>query len=168
MPNRDENHQPCPGCGALVPQTDGPTHRYIGASSGCWEVFGGVLAKEYSDYRYWPVHGLTVDAYAAQHPGTPSPQSIKSVAVHLISLYLRLEVGKPGDQAVKEMQRAADRSRESFFWLEPPVSLGEITVLDVRQAENPEEHKERVEKWARSVWEAWRPYHETIRDWAGR
>ena len=86
----------------------------------------------------------------------------------LISLYLRLEVGKPDDQAVKEMQRAADRSRESFFWLEPPGSPGEITVLDVRQVENPEEHKELVEKWAKSVWGAWRTHHETIRGWAGR
>lgn len=27
---------PCPGCGALVPSSDGPTHPYLGASPGCW------------------------------------------------------------------------------------------------------------------------------------
>ena len=25
---------PCPGCGALFPPSDGPTHRYLGASAG--------------------------------------------------------------------------------------------------------------------------------------
>lgn len=159
---------PCPGCGASVPETEGPTHRYIGASPGCWEVFGEVLAKEYDDYRYWPVHRMTVDAYAAQHPGTPSPQSINSVAVHLISLYLTLERGEPDNRVVKEMQRAADLGRESFFWLDPPGSLGEVTVLDVRQAKTPTEHKEVVERWAKSVWKAWGQHRETIRQWTER
>ena len=36
-------------------------------------------------------HQLTVDAYAIQHPGKPSAQSIQSVCVHLISLYASLE-----------------------------------------------------------------------------
>ena len=63
----------CTGCGALVPDTPGPTHRYIGASPQCWALFGEVLAREYSDFRYASVHQLTVDSYAAQHPGTPSP-----------------------------------------------------------------------------------------------
>jgi hypothetical protein len=30
---------PCPGCGALFPDFEGPTHRYIGASAGCWALF---------------------------------------------------------------------------------------------------------------------------------
>ena len=29
----------CPGCGALFPPQDGPTHRYIGASAACWALF---------------------------------------------------------------------------------------------------------------------------------
>ncbi|CAN5621419.1 hypothetical protein BH24ACT22_BH24ACT22_01380 [soil metagenome] len=158
--------KPCPGCRASVPETDGPTHRYIGASSGCWEIFGEVLAREYEDYRYWPAHRMTVDAYAAQHPGTPSPQSTNSVAVHLISLYLTLEKGLSTEWTLKEMKRASDRGHESFFWLEPPMDPGEITVLDVRDANNPTDHKRLVEGWARSVWEAWEPHHETVRKWA--
>ena len=89
----DANLIPCVGCGALVPDVAGPTHPYIGASRGCWAIYGEVLAKEYGEYGYPPVHGLTVDAYAAQHPGTPSRQAIQSVAVHLIALYLVLERG---------------------------------------------------------------------------
>ena len=47
----------CVGCGAVVPDIDGSTHPYIGASAGCWEIYGQVLAKE---YRYPPVHRLIV------------------------------------------------------------------------------------------------------------
>ena len=83
----------CPDCGALTPDVDGPTHPYVGASVGCWAMYGEVLAKEYGEYRYPSVHRLTVDAYSVQHPGTPSRRSIQSVAVHLVSLYLVLERG---------------------------------------------------------------------------
>ena len=75
--------EPCPGCGALAPRSDGPAHRYLGASPGCWAIFGEVLAREYSDQRYWPVHHLTVDAYAIQHPGEPSTQTIQPASLRL-------------------------------------------------------------------------------------
>ena len=157
--------RPCPGCGALVPDIDGPTHRYLGASPGCWAVYGEVLEKEYGDYRYWPVHRLTVDAYAVQHPGKPSPQTIQSVAVHLISLYLVLEEARSLDEAMEAMQQATTR-KQHFAWLEPPASLGEVTVVYVRDAKNPAEHTERVREWASSTWEAWSPHHEVVRRWA--
>lgn len=83
----------CFSCGALVPQTAGPTHRYMESSPGCWSVYGEVLVREYTDALYASLHRLTVDAYAVQHPGRPSPQSIQSVAVHLISLCLILDRG---------------------------------------------------------------------------
>jgi Family of unknown function (DUF5946) len=60
----------CPGCGAMLPPSTGPTHESIGASPACWAVFGEVLAAEYSDGTFWPAHRISVDAYAAQHPGT--------------------------------------------------------------------------------------------------
>ena len=66
----------CPGCGARVRDFDGATHAYIGAVAGCWELFGEVLAREYEQPAYFAVHHLTVDAYAVQHPGTPSPRTI--------------------------------------------------------------------------------------------
>src|SRR2546426_1032303 len=87
----------CVGCGALVPAVDGPIHPYIGASPGCWRTYGEVLAREYGEYAYPAVHRLTVDAYAAQHPGVPGRRSSQSVAVHLMSLCLVLEQGlEPG------------------------------------------------------------------------
>lgn len=157
--------RPCHGCGALVPETGGFTHRYIGASPGCWAVYGEVLAKEYGDLRYWRSHQLTVDAYAAQHPGEPSPQSVQSVAVHLIGLYLQLERGLRPEEIIRARKRTASRKRD-LVWLEPPVLAGDLTVLDVRDAGDPDEHGRLVRLWARSVWQAWAPRHDTVRRWA--
>ena len=149
-----------------MPDTVGPTHRYIGASPGCWAVFGDVLAREYSDMRYAQAHRLTVDTYAAQHPGTPSPQSIQSVAIHLISLHLIFDRGYDHPRATKAIQQAAGR-KAAYRWLEPPAFLGPITVLDVHGVEDAAEYAQRVEQWARSVWAAWAPHHATVREWAG-
>jgi hypothetical protein len=155
----------CVGCGALVPDVDGPTHRYIGASPGCWALYGEILAREYDDAAYRAVHRLTVDAYAVQHPGVPSPQSIQSVAVHLISLYLVLERGRDPAYAARVMGRAANR-QGILRWLDPPASLGALTVLDVHAAPDPIAHRRQVQRWARSVWDAWGPHHATVRHWA--
>ena len=127
-----------------------------------------MLAKEYGDYsRYAPVHRLTVDAYAAQHPGTPSRRSVQSVAVHLIRLHLQLERGLPHDKANAAMLLISSRSHD-FVWLEPPTPIGDVTVLDVLAAKGPQEHADGVRRWAESVWEAWSPHHETVRRWASR
>jgi hypothetical protein len=158
---------PCVGCGALVPDIDGPTHAYLDASPGCWDAYGQVLAREYGEYRYPAIHRVTVDAYAVQHPGVPAMQSraIQSVAVHLISLYLVLERGFPANVATEGMRRAL-QNRERFHWLAPPASLGEVTVVDVSRAKDLAEHEALVRRWARSAWEAWALHHETVRRWA--
>jgi len=53
----------CLGCGAQVPDIDGPVHAYMASAPGCWQTYGEVLAAEYSDVTYWPAHQLTVDTY---------------------------------------------------------------------------------------------------------
>jgi len=159
----------CVGCGAFVPDTDGPTHRYIGASPGCWQIYGEVLEKEAGDFRFMRHHQLTVDAYCAQHPGTPSPQAVRSVAVHLAGLCLQLERGVPAEGLYVARQGIASLGKEGkldLAWLEPPASMGEITVLDVRDAKDPEEYGRRARRWAGSVWEAWSDHHATVRRWA--
>lgn len=162
--------RPCPGCGALVPDTDGPTHRYIGASPGCWAVYGKLSEKETGDFRYMRYHQMTVDAYCAQHPGEPSPQAIRSVAVHLVGLHLQLVEREPSTEGLyAARQRVASLGKKGkldLVWLEPPASLGEVTVLDVLEAEDPAEYAKRAREWARVVWEAWSDYHETARRWA--
>jgi hypothetical protein len=151
----------------LVPRSDAPTHRYIGASPGCWSIYVELLVSEYA---MSPAVGgqLIVDAYAAQHPGVPGPQSSQSVAVHLMSLCAQLEHGLAAEHATARMQTylvGTDRRRRTFDWLEPPTSLGAITVLDLLPATSAQDFAVRADHWARSVWAAWAPYHAQVRTW---
>ena len=162
-----ENSIACIGCGALVPDSNGPTHKYLDASPGCFALFSEVLANEYSDFRYARVHHLTTDTYPLQHPGTPSPQTIQSAAVHLISLYLTLERDFDPMQAAQVKQKASQH-KQHFAWLDPPATFGEITIVDVHAAPDANAHIEIVSQWAKAVWTAWHAYHEMIHDWARR
>lgn len=158
----------CYGCGALVKDIPGEPHKYIGATAGCWEVYGEILAKEYGEYGYPErTHRLTVDTYAVQHPGRPSRQAIQSVNGHLVSLYLVLEKQYSGRQATKALAGILEHAGH-FTWLEPPEPNGRITVLDVVKAKNLDEHNRIVEQWARDVWAAWAPHHKTIRQYVER
>jgi len=152
----------CIGCGAGFDAGDGPTHPYMESSPGCWAAFGEVLAREYGDANYFRVHRLTVDAYAVQHPGRPSKQSIQSVALHLISLHAIFEKSYDPGHATKLIQAAAkDKSR--FEWLEPPASRGAVTVADVRRAASADDHARLVREWAAGAWSAWSPHHIEVR-----
>ena len=154
----------CVGCGGPFPASAGPVHRYMESSPGCWAVYGEVLAREYGDAAYFSVHRLTVDAYATQHPGQPSPQSIQSVAIHLVSLCLTFEHGLPVELAAAAMQAAA-KGKAAFWWLEPPADRGKITAADVYRAGSAKEHAQTVRAWAENVWAAWSAHHGTVRTW---
>lgn len=154
----------CFSCGAVVPLVEeGPTHDFMLSSPGCWKLYGEVLAREYQDAAYMANHRLTVDAYAVQHPGEPTPASARSVLFHLISLYAVLERGVSPASATGLLQRLGEGSGE-VEWLEPPESPGDVTVADVHGAEGAAEHLDAVERWARSAWEAWSPYHPMSRE----
>jgi hypothetical protein len=127
-------------------------------------VYGEVVAREYSDPAYAKWHRLTVDSYAVQHPGRPSPQSTQSVCVHLLSLCLVLERALEPAYATRVMGKAT-RPKGRFTWLAPPPSPGDITVVDVAGSKTAAGHEESVRAWAESAWAAWTPHHETVRAW---
>ncbi|WP_143247460.1 DUF5946 family protein [Agaribacterium haliotis] len=154
----------CFSCGGEYPNIDGPVHRYMASSPGCWSVYGKVLAREYSSSDYFDVHRLSVDAYAVQHPGSDDRQSIQSVAVHLIRLCLFLEHGLAAEHANTAMLEAG-KDKHSFIYLEPPTSFGLITAADVYRAKSVKAHKAVVKEWARTAWDAWSMHHNTIRAW---
>ena len=154
----------CPGCLAMFPAMDGPTHRYMESSPGCWEAYGRVLAREYGDPTYFSVHRLSVDTYAVQHPGMPSDQSIRSVGIHLVRLCLFLERGLAPERANAAMRAAAAR-KDLYRWLDPPPSRGAITVADVVSARTADEHAAAVRAWASSAWDAWSVHHRVVRTW---
>ena len=110
------------------------------SSPGCWAAYGEVLAREYGAEALSDVHRLSVDAYAAQHPGVPSPQSMMSVGVHLIRLCLAIERGFDVRESNCVMV-AVSKVKDDFDWLEPPESLGDLTVENVVGATRDDEHR---------------------------
>lgn len=161
--------EPCPGCTALLPPSTGPTHRYIGASPACWELYSLLNAGE-PPLTPHPRNGLLVDAYAAQHPGVPSPQAIQSVAIHLLTLYGILMKGIADEQALWIRRRALriqDQSKHGrFVWMEPPSFEGQLTIVDIVQAPTPDQRTEQLQSYVDTVWQTWSDRHlGTISDW---
>jgi hypothetical protein len=159
------SRQQCMWCKGWFSDEDGPTHAYMESIPGCWAAYGRVLAREYEDQRYFAIHRLTVDAYAVQHPGKPGRQSIQSVGVHLVRLCLFFERGLAPDNANAAMLAAA-RHKAGYIWLEPPASLGSLTVADVSAAAGVDEHVSAVRSWASQMWQVWSPHHAKVRSWA--
>jgi hypothetical protein len=135
----------CPGCGALFSPYDGPRHRYIGASAGCWAVFNWSVISRDPDATDLvsrsripntvasipPSSGpasletLFGDAYGVQHHGEDSSQAIQSVAAHLLNLH-----GMIGGHTTAHgwaLARAL-RVRGVFHKLEPPALGSALTI----------------------------------------
>ena len=154
----------CPGCGAALPNEEGPTHVYMQASPACWRRYGALLAAEFCGATGYDVHRLGVDAYAAQHPGDPNDRrAVQSVWIHLARLALQVD----GLADARELQRRMvgfTRRKTDFAPLDPPRAF-RITVADVAPFAGGPEHGRRVTAWARSVWEDWAAQHHAIRTW---
>jgi len=152
----------CYGCGASVENITGQPHKYIGATQGCWSLYGEILAKEYGEYGYPELtHRLTVDTYAIQHPGKPGRQSIQSVNIHLISLYAILNKNFDGQKATKLIGDLLSK-QPTFEWLDPPVPNGTKTVKYVLAAMNKQEHEQLVREWADDVFKCWYSKHKKV------
>lgn len=161
---------PCPGCRALLPDTDGPTHRYLGASPACWAIYTALHNGGEPPLTPAPIQTLLVDAYAAQHPGTPSPQAIQSVAVHLITLYGVLEKELPFERALwirtEALSERFGPKKDRFTWLTPPDFTNSITVADIVRAATPATRAELAEAYIKNVWQIWAKEHrDTVAAW---
>lgn len=156
----------CPGCGVCLPDVDGTTHSYLNASAACWALYGEVLAREYGDPERFIVHQLTVDAYAVQHSGGSDPRAMRSLALHLMTLCLFIERGADPSAGPVLHKRLVGRYPPEL--LDPPLPNGGLNVTHVHQAASLSEHVEGVWAWARDVWQAWSPHHDTIRSWLDR
>lgn len=160
----------CPGCGASLPQSEGPSHRYIGASPACWVIFTALFNGGEPPLAPAPTNALIGDAYAAQHPGTPSPQAIQSVAVHVLTLYAVLERGVAPERALWVRQRAlrerGGSKRDRFQWLTPPLFSGSLTVADIVSLPTLQTRAERAKQYVENVWRVWAQLHApTIAAW---
>lgn len=155
----------CVGCGAVLPTIDGPVHAYMTSSPACWAAFGEVCAREYSNPVLMPIHRLSVDAWAVQHPGDGSRRAIQSVGLHLSRLMVQLDSDLDPEAANARMLAFAARKAELPV-LPPPVGFP-VTVADVVEAHDPADHVSAVRRWAASAWAAWAGQHEFIKRWVG-
>ena len=152
---------PCPGCGLVAEPADGPTHAYIGASPGCWALFGELTVEGLTGV---PSGYLAGDTYAVQHPGRPERRALQSVAVHLITLCALLERGWPAGRAIALRRKVVDAPFEPWPRLPVEEPVGTLTVADVLAADLPERDA-RVRDWAHDVWDAYGTHHERIPRW---
>ncbi len=157
--------EPCPDCRAMLPKLDGPTHRYIGASAACWTIYSALGAGEPA-LQPGRLNALLVDAYAAQHPGVPSNQSIQSVAVHLLTLHGVLKRGcSPADAFWLRTHALRDGSKhkhERFVWLEPPSFEGSLSIADIVREPTPELRSVVLQAYIEQVWALWSKAHAAV------
>ena len=143
----------CRGCGRPVE----------GGTAGCRAAFEALLARDFSDARFFGMHRLFVDCYCLQHPDDYCA-SAKSLAAHLVGLAAIVE----GDA------NPATGSSDLRNWLDGnpaldkpalPGERGTVTLADVEGIEAPAAWREAVSQWAASVWAAYAPLHGLAREW---
>lgn len=155
----------CSWCGAQCLNIEGECHKYMLSSPGCWEMFNEVLEREYSDLRYWKAHQFTVDAYACQHVGKKEDKrAVNSVNIHLASLYMMFEMNVNIHDAPTIRTKFSQfyKGKNLLEWLEPPASMGELTIFEIWDNNDVNKHYKIAERWAKSVWQAWVHQHKTI------
>ena len=114
------------------------------------------------------IHQHAVDAWAAQHAEENS--SSIGIAFGLVGLYLHLEKGFTGREVQRaHMQLAQPRGRgpgrKDWPRFPLPTERGRVTVCDVMAA--PEhERAQALDRWCRSVWEAWEESHLAVAELA--
>ena len=145
----------CPGCGVMLPRSDGPTHAYVVTSPSCWGLFSQSLIQ--NGYR------LFTDAYMAQHPGGTDRRQVQSVAVHLVTLFAVLEKGRSESEASKITQEAVVHGRDIGGYPklpepDPTAWPHNIEDVDARRASH--------QQYATSVLRVWEESQgERIAEW---
>jgi len=162
--NPEPELRPCPRCGGVVPVVDAPTPAEISAAPGCWMLYNKVVGREYGEWSYPQLHRLTVNAYAAQHPGGSGPDAVRWLGSHLIGLCAALALGQDATRSNSIIDRVAAEFA-GFEWLEPPQLSGLLTIADVAAAPSLRERERLVRDWACDVWDAWAAHHATIKGW---
>lgn len=161
------SHTRCTGCGALLPNIDGPTHKYMTSTPACYAHFNTILAAEYSDPLLLPVHRFSVDTYAVQHPGhDKTRQQIQSVGLHLARLGLQLGSDLPPKET-NDVMLGLTPHKHTLVYLTPPDSFT-ITAADVAPFAGTDQHAEKSLEWARATWDDGAPHHAYIQNWTAQ
>lgn len=176
---------PCPGCGALFPSYEGPTHRYLGASAACWALLNCCVLMQDAEVAELllpasripepaaaipprddtSLDALFGDAYAVQHHGEESPQAVQSVAAHLLNVHgiVTGRTTRPG----WALGRAV-RKKSVFHKLTPPPLGRALTIRHLYSGGGVLTPVTRTQ-YVLSVYEAWMSLHRsTVEDWYAR
>jgi len=158
-------HSTCPGCKALLPDTDGPVHSYMTSTPACYACFNEILAAEYGNATLLQTHRLTVDAYAVQHPGAQiARREIQSVGLHLARLWLQLDHPRPPKET-NDVMLAFSAHKHTLDPLPQPARFT-VTASDVSPFAGTDQHAAKVTHWARATWQDWAGSHAYIQAWA--
>jgi Family of unknown function (DUF5946) len=152
----------CPGCGVVLPGAGEPWDRRSTASEACRALYGEALGYEHAHLvplGRW--HQLLVDTYGAQHAGEQTPAI--TTAFGLIGLFLALEHDRPGSDIRDVHQMLANRYHE-WPHFRPPRVPATMTVQDLVRPGTPNEYTETLNRWAQSVWTAWREEHPRVQE----
>lgn len=159
-------------CGGRVASEQGPTHAYMQAAPGCWRLYGELTVKLREHDGLEALLCSHVDCFAAQHVegADVDRRQRRSVAVHLVALGLHLEHGMTGPALSRARQPASAVVLPAFGlgdWplLEPPPSLGRLTVADLHGA-LAQELPALAQAWPAEVWLAWHQHHRLVGSWS--
>jgi hypothetical protein len=132
------------------------------SSPACWARYGELLGALAIQPASHVTRIYCVDAFAVQHPGTPNPQAIQSVAVHLLNMYGYLLRGRPVTPPMLAGHKGA------FTWLEPPAASAVRTVKDMPIHADPDALALAAHAWAEAAWASWAQHHAQIVSWHER
>lgn len=149
----DEDRLRCDGCGRSV----------RGGREGCRADFDELLARDFSDPRFFASHRLFVDTYSLQHPDQFC-RSAKSLAMHLVRLFCAVdnEAGAAaGSEALRRWLDGSGRLERP----EVPRWRGRLTLGDLPADTGPAEWADALKAWALATWEAYGSLHPLARTW---
>lgn len=152
-------------CGVERTAEGAPTHAYVPATAGCWQLFGEVQADESLRFGY-PAHAhkTVVDAYMASHPGNGKDRrEAQSVVVHLVGICGLLELNWAPEQSRNAMRKLLAKRGGDLPVLRPWPQPSTLTVESMVGAGDLETYEHRAHLWVEDVWDAWSEVHTTIR-----
>ena len=134
-----------------------------GRAAGCQALADELLARDFSDPRYFAVHRLQFDTYCVQHPERYCAGR-HGLPAHLGGLCAILEFGASAAVGDPAFQRWLN-GNPSFHPLTPPAFRGEITVLEAHAAADPGSYAAAARRWAESAWKAYAELQPLAREW---
>lgn len=148
----------CPGCGAAINSQKSGLDTRFNATSACVAKYHelSIYTLQLRDPEF--THQLIVDAYAAQHSSRQMPHI--TVTFALIGLYLVCNHGYTGKQAQRAHMILAHKTKSWPQFL-PDDRKAELTVVDVIDCSDNMK-KEMIMKWAKAVWDSWKPEHQRV------